>query len=205
MYKVFINGKPLIFSPQRFSTLNLLEVSGEESKKKLLTIIEKMEVDDVSTGFEIVSVDVEKLWQEFKTLYKPIAAAGGVVKKSGKILVIYRLGKWDLPKGKMEEGETIEQSALREVEEECGITGLKIVDKLPEIFHTYDIKGQRILKTTYWFEMTTDFEGEFKPQTEEDISVVKWVGKEDMKEVLENTYLSLEELLKNYLNHDSHD
>ncbi|MFM7024117.1 MAG: NUDIX hydrolase [Flavobacteriales bacterium] len=200
MYKVFINGKPLIFSLQRFSTLNLLEVSGEESKKKLLTIIEKIEDGTFSAGIEIVSKDIGKIYEEFKSFYKPIAAAGGVVKKDDKILVIFRLGKWDLPKGKMEVGETIEESALREVEEECGITGLKIVDKLPEILHTYTQKGQRILKTTYWFEMTTDFSGELKPQLEEDISIVKWVGKSEMKEVLENTYPSLLGILERYAN-----
>jgi 8-oxo-dGTP pyrophosphatase MutT (NUDIX family) len=199
MYKVFINGKPLIFSPQRFSTLNLLEVNGEESKKKLLTIIEKMEDGTFSNGLEIVSDDIAKIYEEFKSFYKPIAAAGGIVKKDDKILVIYRLGKWDLPKGKMEDGESKEESALREVEEECGVTALKIVDKLPEIIHTYILKGQRILKTTYWFEMTTDFSGIMKPQTEEDISIVKWVDKEGMKEVLANTYPSIKELLEVYL------
>lgn len=200
MYKVFINGKPLIFSPQRFSTLNLLEVNGEESKKKLLTIIEKLEDGSFSSGVEIVSNDIEELWKDFNSFYKPITAAGGIVKKDDKILVIYRLGKWDLPKGKMEEGESKEESALREVEEECGITHLKIVDKLPEILHTYTLKGQRILKTTYWFEMTTDFNGVLKPQTEEDISIVKWVGRDEMKEVLENTYPSIKELLELSLN-----
>ncbi len=199
MYKVFINDKPLIFSPQRFSTLNLLEVNGEESKKKLLTIIEKMEDGTFSSGLEIVSNDIEKIWEEFNSFYKPIAAAGGIVKKDDKILVIYRLGKWDLPKGKMEEGESKEESALREVEEECGVTALKIVDKLPEVLHTYTLKGQRILKTTYWFEMTTDFSGTMKPQTEEDISIVKWVDAEGMKEVLANTYPSIKDLLGIYL------
>ena len=199
MYKVFINDKPLIFSPQRFSTLNLLEVNGEESKKKLLTIIEKLEDGSFSSGVEIVSKDIEKLWEDFNSFYKPIAAAGGIVKKDDKILVIYRLGKWDLPKGKMEEGESKEESAVREVEEECGITGLKIVNKLPEILHTYTLKGQRILKTTYWFEMTSNFSGDLKPQTEEDISVVKWADKEGIKEVLQNTYPSIKDLLGGYL------
>jgi 8-oxo-dGTP pyrophosphatase MutT (NUDIX family) len=94
----------------------------------------------------------------------------------------------------MERGESKEESAIREVEEECGISGLKIIKELPTVYHTYTLQGKRILKVTYWFEMTTDFDGELKPQTEEDITDVKWV--EDVNEVLANTYESLDEMLR---------
>ena len=117
-------------------------------------------------------------------------------------MVIYRLGKWDLPKGKMETEESQSEAALREVEEECGVSGLKIVDKLPEVMHTYVLNNERILKITYWFDMRTSYKGVLHPQIEEDISEVKWVSKEEMQEVLGNTYSSIKELLQLYLLQD---
>ena len=194
MYKVFIYGHPIIFSTKHFSKLNLIEFDGEDDDAKLLKIIESMEDKALSPGFEIVCENPEKLWKKFNQHYKIIEAAGGAVVKDKKLLAIYRLGKWDLPKGKMERGESKEESAIREVEEECGISGLKIIKELPTVYHTYNLNGKRILKVTYWFEMTTDFDGELKPQTEEDITDVKWV--EDVNEVLANTYESLDEMLR---------
>ncbi|MFZ9847060.1 MAG: NUDIX hydrolase [Flavobacteriales bacterium] len=195
MYKVFIYGHPIIFSTKHFSKLNLIQFDGKDDDAKLLKIIERMENSELAPGVEIVCENPEKLWKKFKKHYKVIEAAGGAVIKDKKLLAIFRLGKWDLPKGKMEEGESKEESAIREVEEECGISGLKIVKELPAVYHTYILNGKRILKVTYWFEMTTDFEGELKPQIEEDISQVKWV--EDVKEILENTYPSLAEMIAN--------
>jgi 8-oxo-dGTP pyrophosphatase MutT (NUDIX family) len=194
MYKVFIYGHPIIFSTKHFSKLNLIEFDGEDDDAKLLKIIESMEDKALSPGVQIVCENPEKLWKKFNQHYKIIEAAGGAVVKDKKLLAIYRLGKWDLPKGKMERGESKEESAIREVEEECGISGLKIIKELPTVYHTYTLQGKRILKVTYWFEMTTDFDGELKPQTEEDITDVKWV--EDVNEVLANTYESLDEMLR---------
>lgn len=195
MYKVFIYGHPIIFSTVRSSKLNLIEFDGKNDADKLLKIIEQMENSELAPGVEIVSENAEKLWKKFKKHYKIIEAAGGAVIKDKKLLAIFRLGKWDLPKGKMEKGESKEESAIREVEEECGVSGLKIIKELPSVYHTYILKGQRILKVTYWFQMTTDYNGELKPQLEEDISEVKWV--EDVNEILENIYESLEEMVRN--------
>lgn len=193
MYKVFIYGHPIIFSTKRFSKLNLVQFDGEDDDAKLLKIIERMEDNELAPGVEIACKNPEKLWKKFLKQYKIIEAAGGAVIKDKKLLAIFRLGKWDLPKGKMEEGESREETAIREVEEECGISGLKIIKELPTVYHTYTLKRKRILKVTYWFEMTTHCEGELKPQIEEDISEVKWVG--DVNEILANTYPSLEEMI----------
>lgn len=195
MYKVFINGQPIIFSTKGFSKLNRLSLSAKDSEAKLLKIIEAMEEDETTSGVEIISDDLEKLWKNFKKHYDFIEAAGGVVfNKKRQLLAIFRLGKWDLPKGKMEKGESKEESALREVQEECGVSGLKIVKELAPVYHTYKMKGRRCLKVTYWFEMTTSFSGELRPQLEEDISQVKWVS--EVNEILENTYPSLMEMLQ---------
>jgi len=110
--------------------------------------------------------------------------------------MIFRNGKWDLPKGKLEEGENIKECAIREVEEECGISGLSISRPLQDTYHVYELNAQKILKRTYWFEMKTDFKGNLTPQTEEGITKVCWVNKEDIAQKLENSFGNIIELLK---------
>ena len=126
-----------------------------------------------------------------------IEAAGGLVfNKEEQILMIFRNGKWDLPKGKLEIGESVEECAIREVEEECGIYGLDIIDKLLETYHTYSLKGEEILKRTYWYKMRTDFDGELVPQIEEGITKVSWVSKDQISEKLKNSYGNISDVLK---------
>ena len=126
-----------------------------------------------------------------------IEAAGGLVYNlDNQLLMIFRNGKWDLPKGKLEVGEKIEQCAMREVEEECGISGLTITQQLQETYHTYEINGQKILKRTYWFKMKTSFKGNLVPQTKERITEAVWVDKEDIAEKLENSFGNIAELFK---------
>ena len=112
--------------------------------------------------------------------------------KEGKFLFIFRNGKWDLPKGKAEYDETPEMTALREVEEECGLKNLKIEKVLTKTFHTYKEKGKLILKKTHWYLMTIDEDQKLIPQTEEGITEVKWVAENRIeREVLVNTYASI--------------
>ena len=125
-----------------------------------------------------------------------IEAAGGLVfNKDGDILMIFRNGKWDLPKGKLEEGENKKQCAIREVEEECGIVGLDIIEKLLETYHTYNLSGKRILKRTYWYKMKTDSDGELVPQIEEGITKVSWVEKDQIAEKMRNSYGNISDIL----------
>src|SRR5690625_4246413 len=105
-----------------------------------------------------------------------------------EILFIHRKGFWDLPKGKAEQGETIEETALREVEEETGVQNLEIIKPLPTTYHVMKRKGKYRLKVTHWFEMHTDHEGKLTPQTEEDIAKAEWKNKEESQEALKNTY-----------------
>jgi len=126
-----------------------------------------------------------------------IEAAGGLVfNKEEQILMIFRNGKWDLPKGKLEEGENKKQCAIREVEEECSIVGLDITEKIIETYHTYSLKGEKILKRTYWYKMRTDFDGELSPQIEEGITKVSWVSKDKISEKLTNSYGNISDVLK---------
>jgi len=136
-------------------------------------------------------------WESFCANYVLIEAAGGLVyNDTNQLLMIFRNGKWDLPKGKLEVGENIEQCAIREVEEECGVSELLITQQLQETYHTYEINGQKILKRTYWFEMKTSFKGNLVPQTKERITEAVWVDKEDIAEKLENSFGNIAELFK---------
>lgn len=137
------------------------------------------------------------LLTNFSAAFKVIEAAGGLVKNGkGEYLFIFRNGKWDLPKGKVEKGEAIKTAAIREVEEECGVGKLKIVKELESTYHTYSIDDKAILKRTYWFEMICDDASELVPQVEEGITEVRWMAKSELDCVFQNTYESIKEVLK---------
>lgn len=193
MYKVFISDKPLNIQE------NTQCVTGEGVKifvgtRRTGEAIEYLEYGKADEVFLLGNV--EELWQELNSRYLLIEAAGGVVKNDkGQILFIYRLDKWDLPKGKIDEGETKEVAAVREVEEECGISGLEIVSELEPTYHTYEMKGRKILKRTYWFEMKTSDTSLLIPQTEENIETVVWVDANDISQQLANTYNSIRQVL----------
>jgi 8-oxo-dGTP pyrophosphatase MutT (NUDIX family) len=119
-----------------------------------------------------------------------------VKSNDNKVLVIFRRGKWDLPKGKLEKGETIEFGAMREVEEECGITDLEIQKLIEITYHTYKIGDQDILKKTYWFEMIHKRSLKPKPQTEEEITEARWIDVNEITEISNNTFPSIIEVFK---------
>lgn len=134
--------------------------------------------------------------EEFYQLFKKVEAAGGLVNnEKGEWLFIFRMGKWDLPKGKISGKETPEEAAIREVSEETGLSALKISGDLPATYHIYTRKGKTILKRTRWFSMEAKNDQSLVPQTEEDISEVRWVRKVEMGNILANTYASIRELL----------
>lgn len=198
MYKVFINDSSLSFinSPS-LSPDDYLEYRTGFDFESLITELEATtEAKHFCVGFE----NLETLWEDFKSNFKIIEAAGGIVTNDKtQVLVIYRLGCWDLPKGKIEIGEAKKEAAVREVEEECGIEDLKILGELPNTYHVYTLKGKRILKFTYWYEMETFYSGELIPQLEEDILEAKWVEKHDLITYVPKTYSSIAELLNYYL------
>ena len=134
-------------------------------------------------------------WKEFCSDYTLIEAAGGLVYNSdNQLLMIFRDDKWDLPKGKLEVGENIEECAIREVEEECGVEELSIVKKLKSTYHTYKLNGKTILKRTYWFKMNSNYKSKLTPQLEEGITKVEWVSLSEVPSKLENSYGNIKEL-----------
>jgi hypothetical protein len=141
--------------------------------------------------------DLTMLWSEFKSLFHYIPAAGGLVQNpENKYLVIKRNDIWDLPKGKMEKGESFEETALREVSEECGLNSLILGDLITTTFHTYKIDGKPVLKETQWFNMKIKKNQKTTPQLKEGISDIKWVSKGDFSFLHNNTFTSIKAVLE---------
>ena len=141
-----------------------------------------------------VIIQNEQEWEPFSHDYTLIHAAGGIVSnENDEILMIFRLGFWDFPKGKVETGEEWETAAIREVEEETGLHGIRLTKSLPNTYHTYNLRGTPILKITHWYEMHAPKQP-LVPQTEEDISQAVWVARSEVAKNLEDSYASLKEL-----------
>ncbi len=132
---------------------------------------------------------------------KKIIAAGGLVTNDkNELLIMFRRGKWDLPKGKLDEGETIEACALREVQEETGIRNLELGNLIGITYHEYFEKqlNDNVLKETHWFAMDADSETKLSPQTEEDIENIIWADEKELQECLKNTYKNIAEIIEKF-------
>jgi len=194
MYKVFINNKCIFLVP------NDDIFSGREgsihkfsSESALLTAIDEFEKNKPVEYLYVVG-NPEKILDIFPV----VEAAGGLVRKDdNKILFIYRFGRWDLPKGKMESGESPSETAIREVTEETGVSGLEIIKELIPTYHTYKLEGRRVIKKTFWFEMSFKDDTHILPQINEDITFVKWLSKKDIPWAMRDSYASVIELLTN--------
>jgi 8-oxo-dGTP pyrophosphatase MutT (NUDIX family) len=127
-----------------------------------------------------------------------IRAGGGLVEnEKGEILFMFRRGKWDLPKGKTDPGESLEDCALREVREETGLRNLEIIKFLLKTEHVYEERGESIIKESYWYLMKSDSHQPLIPQTEEDITELRWVAPSGFNTILQNTYPSIVDVLNN--------
>lgn len=196
MYKIFINDKPFIIANSAFTDNSFPSFDFEE--KLFETKIAEVFANQF-TGVIFKCKDEELVFDKFAKHFKIIEAAGGLVFNSkNQLLLIERLGVWDLPKGKIDKGETPEKAAAREVEEECAVTRLTIENLVCKSYHTYFFKEKHILKRTYWYKMNTNFNKNLVPQTEEDITKVEWQNftKNDIETL--NTYESIKDVLKNY-------
>ncbi|MBO7279110.1 MAG: NUDIX domain-containing protein [Bacteroidales bacterium] len=143
----------------------------------------------------IPTEDPIKTLAAITALHKEVHAAGGLVQNpTGAYLMIYRNGCWDLPKGKHEAGESIEETAVREVEEECGLTQVQRKEKICTTYHTYEMFGETCLKATHWYAMDYTGQEEPQPQTEEGITHIEWVHEAALAERLTNTYPSIREV-----------
>ncbi len=193
MYHVFVNDKPIILTTQ---------VSPERNfKNYLLSTVQIGKVikelnSTVLKEARLIGKNQESLISKFlKKLPNVIAGGGKVINDNGDILFIYRNDKWDLPKGKAERKETIEETALREVEEETGVSGLSITKPIKTTYHIFKRNGKHKIKITYWFEMKTSYKGLLTPQEKEGITKVAWLNHEERLKALENSYANIKILV----------
>jgi 8-oxo-(d)GTP phosphatase len=164
---------------------------------RLFTIIKSLQLPHLQS-ITVIADNEEEMETLIKSQYSVVKAAGGIVANEfGQILMMYRLKTWDLPKGKLDKGETSKVAAIREVEEECGVKA-KLDKKICTTFHTYTYKNEAILKQTKWYAMDLIDDSKMKPQIEENIEKLEWMGKEKVKSALINSYSSIRYVLKKY-------
>jgi 8-oxo-dGTP pyrophosphatase MutT (NUDIX family) len=165
-------------------------------KKELLNLIKLFEHSSNIPSLLIWHENQKALWKAFRSCFRILKAAGGIVMNPGKeYLFMKRRGFWDLPKGKMEKFENYEKCAVREVCEECGLKNPVLGKRITTTYHTYRLKGKLILKKTVWFEMHISEAEKPKPQTSEDITDLKWFKKSEWSEIEKNTFASIKELM----------
>ena len=195
MYKVFVNRLIInLTSDKDFlndsKTYLLSSISIKEIIKKL----------KIHGEVFLYYPDKKKLLKEFKEKLVTIKATGGIVtNKKNQILFIYRKGKWDLPKGKMEKNESKKESALREVIEETGVKKLKIINFFSTTFHLIKVKREYFLKETHWSVMKTKYDGKLKPQKSEGIISAKWKTFDEALEIKKKTFRNIAIILTKYL------
>lgn len=148
-------------------------------------------------SLQITTEHYEEIKEFLKKQFKMIKAAGGLVRKKDKSLMIYRLKKWDLPKGKKESGETYPQAAIREIYEECNVD-VKLGEKICTTWHTYTMNKNSMLKRTKWYLMTVLDDSKMKPCLVEDIEDLRWMTQKDVYHALENSYKSIQFVFEEY-------
>lgn len=170
----------------------------EVSTAAIKSILHEVDKERFHAGV-IQHSDFEELKKQFFKYFDIIEAAGGVVQNAEReLLFIERLGRWDLPKGKLEEGESLEKCAEREVQEETGIGELKLQYKIGETHHVYEEYGKKILKISHWFSFTTNSTDTLEPQEEEDITKAVWFDTKDIKVPVSNTFPSIRDILTTF-------
>jgi 8-oxo-dGTP pyrophosphatase MutT (NUDIX family) len=194
MYKVFVNDKPLFLTNKisKETDFQLFLLESVDIKQLIVKIFQ----NKIHQAY-LYHPDEKEIMKTLKAKIPVNKAGGGLVyNKKGEVLFIFRNGKWDLPKGGTEKGETIEDTAMREVEEETGVNLLRITNKLQKTYHVFKRNGVFKLKITHWFEMQSDFEGTPQGQLDEGIEKVVWFKPEDIPEALKNSYENIKLLFE---------
>jgi 8-oxo-dGTP pyrophosphatase MutT (NUDIX family) len=201
LYTVYFGDKPVFICDQ--IPENLKEylhhpdtVSIDENTTQAMnSLMHEIQKKDFHAGIACHE-DIETLWKHFRKHFLVIQASGGIVEnETGEILMIHRRGKWDLPKGKLDKGETLEMAAIREVQEETGLSQLRITEKKGITYHTYDEFGKHILKESHWYHMQGTKKDALIPQVSEDIMQIEWVQKDKLSSFMPDSYPSIREIL----------
>lgn len=194
MITIFFNDKPIYLNETALQGITENNFSIVDAD--VHHVLNNLELG-VYDAFCLYGLEDAQLFKKFASNFKEIDAAGGIVRNQYKqVLFIYRNGRWDLPKGKAEKGETIEEAALREVKEECGIEKIDLKGFAEKTYHVYEMNSKKYLKSTHWYFMET-WQQEFLPQEEEGISKVEWIEYQKLTETLNYTYANIKLLFLN--------
>ncbi len=197
-YKVFINNRLIFFGQmQELPNIELADADFQSlSLLELPKIIDQIKTGHLEKNYCLNHENTEEAFKEFTSYFEVWSAAGGIVKNAkSEILMIHRFGRWDFPKGHLEEDETISQGAVREVMEETGIDSADIICQLPCTYHIYSFKKDWIVKKTYWYLMQSNFQGKLVPQMEEDILAAVWIPNYALHEYICKSYPAIQLLI----------
>ena len=196
MYKVHFENRFIMISeePDRLQKYGIFHKFYATSE--LYKLISEFQADSSIQSANVYGTNIRHIWKIFRIYFTEVGAAGGLVRHtSGKYLFIEKKGKLDLPKGHIEPGEEPDACALREVSEECGISGHTIIKSLPPSYHTYSWEGISYLKKTSWFLMSYKGIMVTKPLTSEGITKVEWLSPDEISKIRESAWLSLMDLI----------
>jgi 8-oxo-dGTP pyrophosphatase MutT (NUDIX family) len=200
--KVWFNDKPLFLCDQLTREINAYAhhddavLIDEFSPPAVNSMIHEMRLEKVHAGIFLHS-DLGVLKKAFWKKFTKVEAAGGLVEnEEGAYLFMLRRGRWDLPKGKLDPGETLEECALREVREETGLQDILKGAFLLTTYHTYDENGKHVLKETSWYRMQAKSHQPFKPQAEEQITEIRWVKRGEIAPLLQHTFSSIVDVMR---------
>lgn len=194
MYKVFVNDKPLFLTNEieKETDFQLFLLESIDIEQLIIKMFQN-KIQKASLYYPDEKAILKKMKEKI-----PVCKAGGglVYNQNGDVLFIFRNGKWDLPKGGIEKGEEIQDTAMREVEEETGVGKLTIRRKLQKTYHVFKRNGKYKLKVTHWFEMDSTFDGTTVPQLKEGIAKAVWLNPEEVKEALKNSFENIKLLFE---------
>lgn len=199
MYKVFVQNRPLYFILEKeISTFDGIFIRASLAASQRDWLFSLLDSTQENIPIYLFSDNLDESLEHFFHDYDFVEAAGGIVRRKNRILCIKRHGFWDLPKGKMEDGEKPEIAAVREIEEECGVKNATIQELLWITYHTYEFKGKPTIKKTYWFDMSFEGKKDVFPQEEEGITKVKWKKTDRLLSFKSNTYDSILDVIAAY-------
>lgn len=198
---VYVQDKPIYLGSTGYdkessdSGIDFLKI--EEGRNVHFAHLFNQLISENKTGALISGAATADLLIRLKEQTETIVAGGGFVyTPSQKVLLIFRKKKWDLPKGKLDEGETLEECAVREVTEETGVNDLALKSKLTVTYHAYQYKGGWVLKESHWYLMQAKNEVTLSPQTEEDIEKCLWIPVQELKQYEKTAHASIREVLQ---------
>lgn len=200
--KIYFDNKPLFLcnavdeTVQPYVHNDDAVFIDELNSHTVKSMIHEMELEKIRAGV-FYHPDLEKLKKAFYRKFTLVQAGGGLIQNEKKeILLIFRRGKWDLPKGKLDKGETMEECALREVVEETGLQRVKLIAPLIVTYHTYHEGSRFILKESHWYTMKVSGEQKLVPQTEEGIQEIKWVKADELNKYKKIAFPSVVDVLE---------